>query len=118
MKKSKHIPKSIKSILWPYDINDISLEEDKETIITQCLNYGTLKEVRWLFKAYGEEEIKKVVAHPKRGRWWRKVLNFWLLVLDINLPKEVFENAVIKIKPEFRVLNKKGAYGRSGCDLI
>jgi len=99
--RNKRIPKSIESILWSYDISNASFEQDKETIITQCLNYGTLREVKWLFKTYGEEEIKKVIAHPRRGQWWRKVLNFWLVVLDINLPIEVFENATIKIKPEF-----------------
>jgi len=90
------LPKAIKSILWSYDLRDVSLERDKEIIITQVLNYGTREDIKWLLKTYGEEEIKKVVANPRSGRWWKKVLNFWAKILDVNLSKEVFENAIIK----------------------
>lgn len=107
MKRKIRLPQSISSILWSYDITSLDIEQDKEIIITQVLNYGTLKEVKWLLKIYGEDEIKKLVSHPKRGRWWRKVLNFWVTVLDIKMAKRVFENAVIKVNPEFKA-NIKG----------
>lgn len=101
MKRKMQIPESIKSILWSYDLTDVDVEENKEMIITQVLNYGTWEDVKTLLKVYGEAEIKEVVSHPKRGYWWRKVLNFWVTVLDIKISKKNFEKAVIKVKPEF-----------------
>ena len=101
MGKNKQLPQFIKSVLWSYDIKTVSLERDKRIIITQCLNYGTLGSIKWLFRTYGEAEIKKVVSEPNRGMWWKKVLNFWVTVLDIEIPKKTFENAIIKLKPDF-----------------
>ncbi len=96
------LPKSLNSILWSYDLKNLSLERDKEIIITQVLNYGLWDDIKWLLKTYGEDEIKEVVANPGRGRWWKKVLNFWVKILDIEIKKEVFENAIIKNKHDFK----------------
>ena len=101
MRREKQLPQSIKTVLWSYNIDTVSLERDKETIITQCLNYGTLEDIKWVLKTYSEQEIRKIVSHPKRGMWWKKTLNFWITILDEKIPKKDFENATIKIKPEF-----------------
>ncbi len=60
--------------------------------------------MRWLFKTYPEKEIKKVIAHPRRGMWLRPVLNFWTKVYNIKLDKETFEDAIFeptKIKAKY-----------------
>lgn len=101
--KDRQLPKSIRSTLWSYDMNGISLERDREIIITQGLNYGTLESIKWLLSTYGETEIKKVIRHPKKGMWWRKTLNFWTLILNVKIPETSFEKATIKIKPDFAI---------------
>lgn len=85
--RKRRLPKFLKSLLWSYDIKNLSLEKDKEIIITQVVNYGSWDNIKWLFKTYGEEEIKKVVSNPQRGRWWRKFLNFLAKIYDIKIPK-------------------------------
>lgn len=96
----KKIPKQFQRVLWSYDVNKLDLEEDKREIITQVLNYGTWEDVKLLFKIYPEKEIKKVVKNPRRGVWFEKVLNFWTLMFNIRLKKEVWERAIFSLKPK------------------
>ncbi|MEO0108806.1 MAG: hypothetical protein ABIK62_06510 [candidate division WOR-3 bacterium] len=63
------------------------------------LNYGTWDGVKWVMRTYGDDAIRDVVSHPRRGMWWPRVLNFWKVMLKVSLPKEVAERAVIRIGP-------------------
>lgn len=100
-RKNIKIQKILKPLLWSYNTEKIDLWKDRNLIITQGLNYGDWNTVEWLFKTYGKNEIKKIVSRPKRGLWWKKVLNFWLTIMEIKLPKKTFENAIIRIQPKF-----------------
>ncbi len=93
----KKIPKNLQAALWSYDLDKLDIEKDKKLIITQVLNYGILDDVKWLYSAYSENEIKKVVENPARGRWFAKTLNFWLTVLEIKIPPEKKTAAIQKI---------------------
>lgn len=93
----KVIPQSLQAALWSYDLERLDIEKDKKLIITQVLNYGVLKDVKWLYSIYSEEDIKEVVKNPSRGRWFAKTLNFWLTVFNIKLPEDKKEAAIQKI---------------------
>ncbi len=71
--------------------------EDKELIITQVLNYGDAKRIKWLYSVYTEDDIKKVVCNPRRGLWFPKVLNLWETILEIKIPKDKREKALFKV---------------------
>lgn len=101
MKRRYKLPSFLKSVLWSYDINEMDLGKDKETIIAQVLNYGDWKDLKWLYSVYTEEDIKKVVSHPRRGLWFEKVLNFWELMLNIRIPKKIRKKAIFHIEPQF-----------------
>jgi hypothetical protein len=90
------IPKSLQWLFWSYKIESLDLKRDKDYIISQVLNYGTEKELKWLFKVYSEKEIKEVIKNPRRGVWFKKVLNFWIKIYNIKLKKEVFERAIFR----------------------
>lgn len=96
----RKVPKQFQKALWSYDIRKLDLEKDKEEIITQVLNYGTWEDIKLLFKLYPEREIKKVVKNPAPGRWFEKVLNFWTLMFNLRLKKEVFKKAIFSLKPK------------------
>ncbi len=96
--KSKISPK-MKWLFWSYDIKSLDLEEDKDYIITQTLNYGTWEDLNWLFKTYSRDKIKKVVKHPQRGAWFKKSLNFWTLMFNIKPQKDVFKKAIFNLDP-------------------
>lgn len=93
------IPSFLQAAFPSYDIRKLGLEEDRDLIISQVLNYGIWRDVNWLYSVYTEEDIKEVVSHPRRGVWFPKVLNFWETVLRIKIPKEKREKALFKLGP-------------------
>lgn len=99
MNRKNKIPKFLQSVLWSYNINKMGLEEDKEIIITQVLNYGDWEVLKWLYSVYTENDIKKVVMNPGRGLWFDKVLNFWEKILNIHIPKKIRQKAIFNITP-------------------
>jgi len=92
----RKVPKQFQRVLWSYDISKMDLEEDKDEIITQVLNYGTWEDLKLLFKLYPEKDIKKVIRHPRRGVWFKKVLNFWTTIFNIQLKKDIFKKAIFR----------------------
>lgn len=101
MKASRlKLPKYITRCLWSYEASSIDAILDQDLIITQVLNYGDWKAVKWLYTIYSEKEIRKVIARPRRGLWLKQVLNFWCLMLKIKLPHDVQERAIFHLSPE------------------
>ena len=103
----KKVPKQFQRVLWSYDVNKMDLEEDKKEIITQVLNYGTWEDIKLLYKLYPEKDIKEVVKNPRRGVWFEKVLNFWTLMFNIRLKKDVWKKAIFLTSPKFPGLKKR-----------
>lgn len=95
----KKIPQFIAPCLWSYDISQLDLKEDEEIIITQVLNYGIWRDLKWLYSVYGEQDVRKVVSNPRRGLWFPKVLNFWETVLEIKIPSEKKKKALFNLSP-------------------
>ena len=91
------IPTKMKWLFWSYDIKSLDLKRDKDYIITQVLNYGTWEDLRLLYKLYSEREIKGVIKNPHRGLWFENVLNFWILMFNVKLPKRVREKAIFSL---------------------
>jgi hypothetical protein len=96
IKNKKRVPKQFQRVLWSYDVNKMDLEEDKKEIITQVLNYGTWEDLKLLYRLYPEREIKEIVKNPRRGVWFKKVLNFWTTIFNIKLKREVWEKAIFR----------------------
>lgn len=86
--------RQFKTALWSYDVDQLDLDRNRELIITQLLNYSNWEAVRWLYRTYGEAEIRRVVSAPRRGVWFGRVLNFWTLMLGVELAPDVFQRAV------------------------
>ncbi|MEK9135320.1 MAG: hypothetical protein AAB451_03445 [Patescibacteria group bacterium] len=90
------IPSGMRWLFWSYDIKSLNLRTDRDYIIAQVLNYGTWEDLKWLYKIYGEKEIKEVVKNPRRGVWFEKTLNFWLTIFNLQLKKEVRQKAIFR----------------------
>lgn len=95
MKKEREILEELQGRLWSYPVENLDIEEDKDYIVTQILNYGTWEDVKLLYKLYSEEEIKEVVSNPGRGLWFDKTLNFWTMILNVELSEEAYNKALI-----------------------
>lgn len=108
------LPNHLQHVLWSYDFRKINPRRDKHLLITQVLNHGVWRDVRWLFQNYREHTIKKVVSTPSRGVWFNPVLNFWTKYYGIKLSKKQYEDAIYepnKIKD--RYLKKTRHKGRA-----
>lgn len=105
-KNKKHPPKFLQPYLWSYDLSEIDLDNpnDQGVIITQVLNYGTLKDVQWLFKTYSPQKIKKIIKNPHRGVWFPETLNYWDRLFRLNIPKKKYQEAVFNINPQTNVI--------------
>lgn len=90
------LPKFLQRALWSYNLKALDKEKDKRLIITQVLNYGNLRDVRWLLNQYSDKEVKEVVADPDRGLWLELVLNFWTKIYNIHLDPVTYEDAIFR----------------------
>ena len=54
-------PEMFRPLLCSLRWKDIDISEDKEDIIVNAVNEGTLRHWHWIVKIYGEEEIRKVL---------------------------------------------------------
>ncbi len=73
-----HPPKSLQGVLWSSSINQLDLDKHRAYIIHQVLTFGTMNQLRWLFKAYSKYEITDVFVHqpikmyPRHIYWFTK----------------------------------------------
>jgi len=93
------LPKNLQKVLWSWNLKDIDKKRDKNLIITQVFNWGNEDLVCWVLKNYSVDEIRQVVGKPRRGMWWKRVLNFWMKILDVKIRENDFEKAVLNINP-------------------
>lgn len=65
--RSKKLPKFLQPFLWSVKIEELDWWTDRIYIIHQILAFGDVKALKWLFKNYSREEIKRVfLEHPMR----------------------------------------------------
>jgi len=93
------LPKFLQPCLASYDLRELDLEKDKRLIITQVLNKGDDKAVRWLGKNYSEKKIKGAISSPMRGMWLENILSYWQKIFNLKLSKETFNKAVLDLRP-------------------
>ena len=95
------LSKFLQPFLPSYDISKMDLHDryDKKLIIEAVLNQGTTKEIKWLFKTYGIQEIKNVIKNPSRGCWDARVLNFWTKFFGIKIHPIIYEMAILDLNP-------------------
>lgn len=64
-KKLKKPPQMFRPLLWSFRWNDIDITEDKDTIIVNAINEGSLDHWRWIIRTYGKKTIKRILEqHP------------------------------------------------------
>ncbi|MDO8574598.1 MAG: hypothetical protein Q7R86_03135, partial [bacterium] len=57
------LPASFKPLLWSFRWGDVDVQGNKEEIIINTINEGSLDQWRWIVKTYGRGEIKKVLQN-------------------------------------------------------
>ena len=60
------LPEMFKPILWSYDFEKVDPEKMKKALVSQSINYGSLKHWSWLRDFYGTEKLKEIyLSLPK-----------------------------------------------------
>ncbi len=95
------LPKFLQPCFPSYNVRNLDRIRDKNLIITQILNYGTEKDLKWLTKNYSKKDVKQVLSAPDKGMWLKEVLLYWQKILDLKIPKSVFQKAILDINPHF-----------------
>lgn len=60
---SGRLPDSFRSLLWGLKWDELDVEDDKEDIIVNAINEGSLREWRWLVATYGKDAIRHVLEN-------------------------------------------------------
>lgn len=94
-KNSNKIPSEFQGILWSANVKDLDLKEDKDYIIHQVLMYGSLEQIRWLFRTYKKEEIKKVFVENPIPIYTKPIFYFIKNII-LNLKRKLDEKKYIK----------------------
>lgn len=93
------LPKFLQPYLASYDLSKLDKDDAavRQELITQILNSGDDKAVRWLFKTYSKKTIKDVLRRPKRGIWFKDSLNYWQKILGIKISSSLAQKAVFRL---------------------
>lgn len=59
--KSNSLPSFFKPLLWSLRWSAINKDEDKEDIIINAINEGTLRHWRWIIATYGKDTVRRVL---------------------------------------------------------
>lgn len=95
------LPKFLQPCFPSYDLKSLDIRKNKKLIITQVLNFGTEKDLKWLSKNYSKKDLKQVIVKPDRGVWLKDVLLYWQKILNLKIPKKDFQEAILDINPHF-----------------
>ena len=95
------LPKFLKPCFPSYDLDSLDLQRNKKLIITQILNFGTERDLKWLGRAYSQRDFKEVLSQPERGVWLKEVLLYWLKVFNLKISKKAFQQAILDLRPHF-----------------
>ena len=57
----KRLPTKFRPLLWSLRWKDVDIEDDKEDIIVNTVNEGTLDQWKWIIETYGKDTIRAVL---------------------------------------------------------
>lgn len=93
------LPKFLQPYLASYDLARLDAKKNKKLIITEILNKGDDRALRWLGKTYSQRETKEAIASPIRGMWLENILSYWRKIFGLQLDRETFKQAILDLRP-------------------
>jgi len=95
------LPKFLQPYLPGYDLRKLDKDAPlvRKAVITEVLNSGDDKSLRWLFRNYSLRTIREVVRHPKRGAWFPDSLSYWQKILGVKISEPERQKALFRLTP-------------------
>lgn len=59
------MPVELKKYFWDTNFEELDIEKNKRYIISRIYCYGDLKEIKWLYNTYSEEDIKDTAKNSR-----------------------------------------------------
>ena len=95
----KKLPLFLKQYFWDVDFGKIDQEQSGAYIIHRLLDRGNDRAIKWIYKTYNKDLIKKVVTE-RRG-FSPKTANFWADLLRLDKRKVVcLQTPYLKMRQE------------------
>jgi len=57
------MPIFFRPLLWSFRWEDVDVQRNKEEIIVNTINEGTIDHWRWIVETYGKSEIRKILEN-------------------------------------------------------
>ncbi|MDI6883048.1 MAG: hypothetical protein QMC93_01050 [Patescibacteria group bacterium] len=92
----KKLPKDFKFLFWGYDFSSLDPVRNKKLIIVNTLNYGNLKQWKWLIKKYGKENLRETIRLIPQSEFRTHIVKLIKLLFGIKKFKYVSRSAKIK----------------------
>lgn len=73
-----------KKLFWFLSPQKFNPKQDKDLLIHQTLSYGSLSDVKKLFKLYSKKEIKKTFIKGKKGAYDPRAVAWLKIILGIK----------------------------------
>ena len=77
------LPDFFKPLLWSLKWDSIDIDEDKEDIIVNTVNEGTLDHWRWIINAYGKKEIRRVLERRLASEFHPESRNLAKIIFSV-----------------------------------
>ena len=78
---------------------DISNPEVSREIITEVLNRGDSRAVKWVFSTFPINTIKSTIKNPTPGTWAKSSLSYWQKMLGVHSLEGNFQEAILNLNP-------------------
>lgn len=95
-KIKKKLPQFFKPLFWGYMFNSIDPIDSKELIIVNTLNYGDLKQWKWLIETYGKKNLKKIIKLIPESEFRKHVIPLIKLLFNVERFKYISRSAKIQ----------------------
>ena len=82
--QKKLLPSKLKPLFWSYHFSDLDVEEDKQRIVINVVNYGNWQDWQWLVLQYGKFQLKGIIESTPVSEFQPAALRLAQLLLDIK----------------------------------
>lgn len=82
--KHARIPKRLGPYFQEYDVKTLNLERDANIIIQRTLEFGTVREIQWLFRVYGKARVQRFLRELGQRGLSRRAFHYWKMLLGVR----------------------------------
>ena len=72
---SNKLPEGFRKYFWDCNFKDLSIDKYPKFIIERILDYGTLKDIKWIKQSVSGTYFKRIATESRR--LGKRTLNYW-----------------------------------------